>query len=432
MKCLRVRLLLALCLVVVCPTALWARYVGSGATPTPDHVILTLTNDPATTMTVSWRAATSVTAGLVEYAAGSTLTAAHSVPAQGSVFTTDLGPSRLYTTTLTGLAPHTQYTYRVGDGQHWSATHSFSTADPAARRLSFLVFGDSQSSATGSAPYGAWRATLHNAYRANPDARFMVSVGDLVDIGQSGAHWNAWLAAGSGVIDRLPVFATVGNHETFSPSHDPRPSYWNAQLRMPQNGPNRLRNQAYSYDYGPVHLVVLDSQGREQEKFGDLLDWQRTWLEADLAASHATWKIAFFHKAPYSVKAKRTSPEVKAAFCPTLERHHVDLVFNGHDHGLGRTYPMRDGKALRKPSQGTVYYVAGRSGSKTYDDLERKSWTPFFYDPQDQPNYLVVEVEATRLTVRAMKQDGSLIDTFFLDKATDIDSDTGLGDAGPR
>ena len=70
---------------------------------------------------------------------------------------------------------------------------------------------------------------------------------------------------------------------------------------MPQNGPEGLKGQVYSYDYGPVHFVVLDSQEEEQKKHGDILKIQQTWLEADLAASKAKWKIVFFHKPPYPV-----------------------------------------------------------------------------------------------------------------------------------
>ena len=109
-----------------------------------------------------------------------------------------------------------------------------------------------------------------------------------------------------------------------------------------------------------------------------------------------------------------------------LEKHHVDITFNGHDHGVARTYPINGGVFGRKPSQGTVYFVTGRSGNKTYLDLLKKPFNSYFYNPLDQPNYLVVEVKGLLLTVKTYKQDGTLVDTYTIDKANDVDSDANL------
>lgn len=420
MKRLTALMALALVLAFACSTLTIAQAAGGGATAMPDHVTLTWTGNTATTMTITWRTDTSVRTGLVEFGRGSALPSQTlRIRANPSDFATDLGKTRLFRATLAGLSQSTKYTYRVGDGQHWSATHSFTTANPTSPEVKFLVFGDSQS----VPPYSTWQTTVHNAYRANPDAKFMVSVGDLVDVGQNGAHWNAWFAAAAGVIDSIPTMPVVGNHETTGSKSTRRPEYWNAQFTLPDNGPAGVKNRAYSYDYGSVHIVVLDSQQAEQKQYGDIFGPQKAWLDADLAASKATWKLVFFHKAPYELHLLRQSADVKAAFCPILESRHADIVFNGHDHGIGRTYPIRDGVLKQKPSQGTVYYVCGRSGTKSRPELEKKPWNAFFYNPLDQPNYLVVEIVGKKLTVRAVKQDGTLIDSFCIDKPKDVDSD---------
>ena len=136
----------------------------------------------------------------------------------------------------------------------------------------------------------------------------------IVDVGQSGAHWNGWFGAAAGVIDTVPEMPVVGNHETTGSSETSRPAYWNAQFKMPQNGPSALKNQAYSYDYGPVHFVVLDSQQSEQSIYGDILTPQKKWLDADLAASKSAWKIVFYHKGSYSLKDGRDNKDVRDAF----------------------------------------------------------------------------------------------------------------------
>jgi acid phosphatase type 7 len=387
------------------------------ASAIPDHIALSWTGNPTTTMTITWRTDTTVTSGFVQFQKGKTLTKkARQVKAESRDFTTNLGATRLFSATLVNLSPKAEYCYRVGEGEHWSQTHAFSTADRKVRAFKFLIFGDSQSPLSGESPYGIWSKTLHNAYSAYPDARFFVNVGDLVDIGQNGAHWNAWFAGTKGVIDRIPAMPVPGNHESYGSRHTTKPEYWKAQFMLPQNGPGELKGQVYSYDYGPVHFVVLDSQQEEQRQYGDMLQIQKPWLEADLAASKATWKIVFFHRPPYGNMGRRINEEIKSAFCPIMEKHHVDLVFNAHDHGIARTYPISKDAIMDKPSQGVIYYVSGQSGGKTYSNLQKMAWNSFFYNPQDQPNYFVVEVTDKILTIKTIKQDGTVLDTFDLKK----------------
>lgn len=416
------KILVVFALAALAPAA--CQTPGGGATPLPDHITLTWTGDPSTTMTITWRTDISVTRGLVQYQEETGLpNSERRVEAAAREFETDLGESRLFSATLVNLSPNTRYRYRVGDGERWSPQLSFTTADLQPRAFRFLIFGDSQSSVGGEAPYSLWRTTVHNAYRAHPDAKFMVSIGDLVDLGQSGDHWNAWFSAAAGVIDSIPIMPLTGNHESYGSRETSGPVYWSAQFSLPQNGPEGLKGRVYSYDHGPVHFAVLDSQQEEQKEYGDILGVQRDWLDADLAGSKAAWKIVLFHRPPYGVMPSRANEGVKEAFCPVIDKHQVDLVFNAHDHGIARTHPIRDGRVLENGSRGTVYYVTGRSGEKTYAKIERMPWNSFFYNPLDQPNYFVVDVTEPRITIHAIKQDGTVLDVFSLDKSKALDPD---------
>ena len=204
MKRTAVMLALILVLALNCPALLLAQ---TGATATPDHVHLTWTGDPATTMTINWRTDATTRSGVVQYAKGTTISpTSPRVAATSRPFSTDLGTVTIHVAKLTKLSPNTQYSYRVGNGSgDWSPTCTFTTAETNPSKVKFLVFGDSQSPPGGDAPYGVWKTTLHNAFKANPDARFFMNCGDLVDVGNNYAHWNGWFSAAAGVADRIPI-----------------------------------------------------------------------------------------------------------------------------------------------------------------------------------------------------------------------------------
>ena len=278
-----------------------------------------------------------------------------------------------------------------------ASIYSFRTEDNNTNQFKFLVFGDSQSGVAGNPDYSLWQSTIQNAYKANADARFFVEMGDAVEVGQSNAHWNNWFAADKGVIDSISYMPVEGNHECYDMNiNKTEPTLYIGQFNVPHNGPYN-NSQVYSYDYGNVHFVVLDSQLLEEQKFHpNLVDDEKAWLEKDLNQTEKDWKVVFWHKTPYSTKAYRTNEAIKAAFDSILDKHHVDIAFNAHDHAYSRTYPINNDTIVGSPALGTVYVITGRSGAKYYNDNVPKVFDANFFDPQDMPNYIVVDVNGSK------------------------------------
>ncbi|MDU2063872.1 MAG: metallophosphoesterase [Sporomusaceae bacterium] len=395
-----------------------------------DHITLTWAEDPKTTQTILWRSKEAVT-GVVQYLKTSRYKKqgwqdAATIQAISDRLSTNLGDMNLQFVTLQKLAPGTSYTYRVGDGTSWGDAFTFQTEPEKEQAFKFLLFGDSQSGLPKEPEYGPWQKTLHNAYEANQDAAFMMVVGDLVEVGQNQyAHWNHWYEAAKGVIEKLPHMAVSGNHETYDTvleNHSTKALYFTKQEKLPGNGPEELLGEVYSFDYGNVHFAVINSQENEEGQYvPDMLAKEALWLDEDLSKSNKPWKIVLFHKTPYYNKATRANENVKAAFLPVFDKHHVDVVFNGHDHAYSRTYPIYQDSFVASPAKGTVYVVTGRSGNKYYTDLSNKMWNAFFFDPQAEPNYLVVKVDGAVLTIEAYEQSGTLIDRYSINKATGKD-----------
>lgn len=411
-------------------TKIFAADENSSTSNTYHHIGLTWALDPKTTQTIAWSTDTSISAGTIQIVTTGTYKKSgweHSVSQDGltELFSTNTGDINLHSATITNLTPGTNYIYRVGNNNNWSPPAYFTTEDTTEKPFKFLVFGDSQSGLPLNPEYGPWHTTINNAYTANPDAVFFMNVGDLVEIGQDNKHWEQWYAAAKDVLAQIPSMAVPGNHETYDvpeENHSVLPIYFKNQLHLPSNGPTALKGQVYSFDYGNTHFTVMDSQEQEEGQYiPNMLDLEADWLDKDLAATNKKWKILLFHKTPYYNKAFRANERLKKILTPIIDKHHVDLVINGHDHGYSRTYPIYQDSYVATPKEGTIYLVAGRSGNKFYVDLSQKVWDAFFHDPQAEPNYVVIQMAGDRLTIKAYTQRGNLIDIYTIDKGKNTD-----------
>ncbi|MBK7973893.1 MAG: metallophosphoesterase [Deltaproteobacteria bacterium] len=210
------------------------------------------------------------------------------------------------------------------------------------------------------------------------------------------------------LLDHIPLYASIGNHDAATGHGGPLL----AALTLPTNDVDG-GSLFYSFEWGAVHFVALDSNQPLAPGSAQL-----AWLDADLAASAAaTFRVVFFHHPPYSSSKNGSHQAVRAALSPVLDRHRVDLVFNGHDHVYERTLPMADGE-VAEPSPGpdyvdapgTIYVVTGGGGQNLYpagtSDFTAVSESAF--------HFVEVEVSGAALTATAIRLDGSVLDRFTL------------------
>ncbi len=69
--------------------------------------------------------------------------------------------------------------------------------------------------------------------------------------------------------------------------------------------------QYYSFDYGNVHFVSLDSQLSARDKIQR--DAMRGWLIADLSSNQLDWTVVIFHHPPYT-KGSHDSDEKPSSY----------------------------------------------------------------------------------------------------------------------
>ncbi len=375
----------------------------------PDRIILTWSDDPATTQAVTWRTDTTVTEAWAELAPADASPdfprRARAVPAATEKTTTPTQVAHAHSVTFTALEPNTLYAYRVGSEGRWSEWLHFRTADRRQAPFSFLYFGDAQNDIKS-----LWSRCIRQAITDNPDIDFLLHAGDLVDRGDSDAEWGEWFYAGGWIYGMKPNLATPGNHEYSRDTTGRRrlSPLWRPTFTFPLNGPPGLEETVYYIDYQGVRFISLNTQAMLLDPA--ILRQQKAWLDTVLTDNPYRWTIVTHHHPVYSTTEGRDNAEVRRAFQPLYEKYGVDLVLQGHDHTYGRGHNLKSGR--RKKDQGPVYVVSV-SGPKMYD-LSFDRWLERV--GSNTQLYQVVRIDGDRLYYQAYTATGELYDAFELRK----------------
>ncbi|MEX2261060.1 MAG: metallophosphoesterase [Bryobacteraceae bacterium] len=304
---------------------------------------------------------------------------------------------------LTGLAPGTEYRYRVlagGENVTPGEELSFQTAD--AGRFDFLVFGDSGVGTPEQAQIAA-RMTRERA-------ALVLHTGDIAYPNGAFEEFDArHFAVYRNLMKRVAFFPCPGNHEYYTDRALP---YLLVHTLPGTSLPEAHYGRYYSFSRGNVHFTALDSNlPLEEAARGSraMLDW----LEDDLRRSTQFWKVVYFHHPPFAGGKHENDPLSALArehLVPILERHGVQLVLNGHEHNYQRTQPLRGGSPVPSGA-GTVYITTGGGGAPIYPVTQR----PFHAFSASAHHFLRASVEGYRMTIRAIGMDGEEIDRVTLE-----------------
>lgn len=380
-----------------------ARATQFPAQARPLDVCLTWSDDPRTTQAVQWRTARECLEGWVQYKEKGQ-DAVSEVEAKRTSLVDRLiqnDPKNFhFTARMKDLKPATAYLYRVGakSPEVWTDWAEFKTAPDQAVPFSFVYMGDPQ---VGS---DTWGQLLHSAQKNHPNAAFYTLAGDIVNRGNDRNLWDEFFHAADGVFNTHPVVPALGNHD-YGKEHDPH--LYEQVFDLPRNGPRRaIAGRNYSLRYGNALIVVLDSNRPTRG--------QANWLEEQLSASDAKWKLAVYHHPMYSSKGNRDNEEVRSFWMPLFDKYHLDMALQGHDHAYLRTYPMKDGQRVETTKDGTVYVVSV-SGTKLYDQ-DQHNYTEVGFTKVSTYQVLDIAVNPDKLTYRAYDADGKVRDELVIQK----------------
>lgn len=204
----------------------------------------------------------------------------------------------------------------------------------------------------------------------------------------------------------IPMWPTPGNHEYKTNVAGP---YINVYYLPEQAWRDNEHEYYYSFDYGDVHFVSLDSNDtRGLTTLGDADDDMLDWLEHDLTTNTRPWVILFMHHPVYSSGQHGNTTWLQNAVLPILEVYDVDLVLVGHDHHYERTHAVLEGMQSDDP-YAITYVLAGAGGA----GLREATGDWFTAEVNDEVHsFLHFEIDGCTGTGRAIGLNGDEIDRF--------------------
>jgi PKD repeat protein len=300
---------------------------------------------------------------------------------------------------------------------------------------------------TGNTPTNGWLLLGDNAYTGGFDNEYTT---------------NFFTPYQGSIMKKTPLWPVPGNHDydnngTNQNTHAvPYYNIFDLPSQAECGGVASNTEAFYSYDYGNIHFLALDSYGKENNatRLYDTTGAQVQWIKNDLAANTKPWVIAYWHHPPYTMGSHNSDTEgelvsIRSNFIRILERMGVDLVMCGHSHAYERTKLMKEhygleptfnasinnlsnssGKydgsnnsctylkdTLHNSLKGAVYVVSGSAG-KFGGTSAGYPHNAMEYSNVSNPGSVILDFDDNRLDVKWLCGDGVIRDQFTMMKNT--------------
>jgi Calcineurin-like phosphoesterase/Secretion system C-terminal sorting domain/Purple acid Phosphatase, N-terminal domain len=350
---------------------------------------------------------------------------------------------------LSGLTPNTKYYYAIGTSSGQLAggdiQHYFKTSPESsiAETINIWVLGDA---GKGGVPQREVRDAFY-AHHGNAPIDLTLLLGDnAYNDGSDIQYQDTWFT--DMYEDRLihtTMFSSYGNHDSYTSNSATETGPYFDVFNHPKNaeigGVASTRESWYSFDYGDIHFISLNSFDADLSIGGA----QYQWLLNDLQNNDKGWLIAFWHYPPHDARNNNSDIDtrdiaMRQNYNPILEQYGVDLVLSGHSHSYQRSFliadyfgfsnqfdpaihgvNMGDGQSdgngvYDKGTEelGTVYMVTGSAGSTAAatDELEH----PAMFNTQMVRGSVRLQISYDELFAEFINSEGIVSDYFTIKK----------------
>ena len=347
--------------------------------------------------------------------------------------------------TISGLTPNTTYYYAIGDsggqmeGGFGNENFYFTTAPPigTSQPITAWILGDC---GTADEDQEAVRNAYYNYIDTNHTDMILLLGDNAYSDGWDTEYQDAIFEMYPAKLSNTMLWSCPGNHD-YAGQSGLEADYYDI-FSFPTSGEAgglaSNTEKYYSFDYGNMHIISLDSHNESRDPGSPML----VWLENDLAATTQEWIIVIFHHPPYSKgshdsdsSSENRMIEMRENVMPICEAYGVDLVLNGHSHAYERSKLIHghygfsstfdslthlidegDGKLdgtgayeQNANSEGSVYVVTGSAGKKSSVDGH-----PIMHYWVSQLGSTILEVDGAQMDVKFLNEFGVVEDYFTL------------------
>jgi acid phosphatase type 7 len=307
---------------------------------------------------------------------------------------------------LSGLAANTVYHYRAVLAGNASQDASFRTAPNPGTSFRFAWLADVRStkyasfwniSIPGTNHFFAWFANhgwgleTHDAIAKRiAEAKPVMSLygGDLCYNSSYQAFKDEFFRPNErALIANVPFFNTPGNHEKWSQNTK-------AFTQAPAS-PSGTQ-EYYSFDYGDMHVLVLNNEVDYNEGSPQYL-----YAQNDLASTSKPWKVVIYHRPAYCAGGHGEDIQMKTMSEKVFEPNHVDVIINGHSHFFQHNLV-----------HGIHHMVLGSAGAPLY----ALGTASYVVTAAHDYSYGIIDVTPSSFTMTVYNDKGKVLDTLFLKK----------------
>ncbi|MEO5905125.1 MAG: metallophosphoesterase family protein [Saprospiraceae bacterium] len=370
---------------------------------------------------------------------------------------------------ISGLAPASTYFYQI---RNTTDTLVFPAADVyfktyplsgAEHSLTAWILGD-----CGTADNNARKVrNAYNNYIGTSHTDMMLFLGDNAYLDGTDTEYQTAIFQNmyEQKLKNTVAWSCIGNHDGHSADSDTQTGPYYDIFSFPVNGEcggEASGTEAYySFDYGNIHFIILDSYDSNRSVTGPM----HVWCEEDLITTTADWIVVFWHHPAYSKGSHDSDTdtrmkEMRTNFLPLLESYGVDLVLSGHSHSYERSFLINDHYGLSSTfnsqnhtvgifgddsgqledgtpyykapvgpegGDGAVYVVTGSSGKFSTGPLNHPA---MFYDAAVLGS-CVLKINEDTLSLIFLRQTGAIDDEFTLIKDRDCAPGNVCNDGNP-
>jgi hypothetical protein len=257
----------------------------------------------------------------------------------------------------------------------------FSVAPPG-KPIRVLAFGDFGTGSEGQIKDAAAMAM----YRKQHPFDFGLTLGDnFYGAGLNTPDSPRWQSQWENLYGPLGIkfYPIYGNHDYGDPDSPAAELAYTAKSKSWD-----FPAPYYTFTAGPAQFFAIDNIR--------LTDEELTWLDKELCKSTAKWKIVYGHYHIYS--ATRGDNDVKednliARLLPVLEKNHVQIYLNGHDHNMQEA----------RTESPVHFFTCGAGGADLYN-MQLTYKKSIFKDKQF--GFMVLEVDTQHVDVIFVDEDG--------------------------